>query len=246
MNDMLISYARRKIGIKMNAPRVLVLDDSPSTCLFLATTLQQAGYEAEIALTAQEGLAKIMTFHPQCLILDVLLPGTNGYALCRQIRLSPIGKTLPLILISSKGTPLDVNYGLRQGADRYLPKPFTAEALVQAVREIIPEPFRQTVASQGSFTVQQSPRPELFELVPRRAVSQDAMQTSNPFAQASVRRNEQVRRLYAAIDGRKTVRDLASVTGLKTEEVIRALRLLLKERSIRIYTATGQFLERPL
>jgi DNA-binding response OmpR family regulator len=230
----------------MNPPRVLVIDDSTSTCLFIATALQQAGYEVESALNAQEGLAKIMTFHPQCLILDVLLPGTNGYALCRQIRQSPLGKTLLLILISSKGTPLDVNYGLRQGANRYVPKPFSAEALVQAVWEVIPESFRQTVPPQGSFTTQQPTRPTLLELIPRRAVSQDAMQTSNPFALASIRRNEQARRLYTAIDGRKTVRELTSVTGLKMEEVISTLRMLLKERSIRMYTSAGQFLERPL
>jgi DNA-binding response OmpR family regulator len=230
----------------MNYPRVLAVDDSPTTCLFIVTALQPAGYAVEIALNAQEGISRIMTFQPQCLILDVLLPGTNGYALCRQIRQSPSGKRLPLILISSKGNPLDVNYGLRQGADRYLPKPFTAQALVEAVEEVIPEPLRRPDPSQRSFTARQPTRPALLELVPHRAFSQDVMLTSNPFAHAALRRNEPVRRFYAAIDGRKTVLELAWVTGLKTEEIISVIRLLLKERSIRMYTAAGQFLERPL
>jgi chemotaxis family two-component system response regulator PixH len=230
----------------MSYARVLVIDDSTSTCLFVATALQQVGYEVDIALDGQDGLAKIMAFQPQCLILDVLLPGTSGYALCRQIRQSPLGKTLPLILISSKNGPLDVNYGLRQGANRYLPKPFTAEALVQAVWEVMPEPFRHIVPSEFSFTAQQLSLPALLELVPRRTISQDAMQTSNPFAQAPARRNEQTQRLYAAIDGKKTVRDLASVTGLQVEEIIAILRTLLKEHSIQIYTSRGKAMERPL
>lgn len=230
----------------MSYARVLVVDDSASTCLFIATALQKAGYEVDIALNGQEGIAKFTTFHPQCLILDVLLPGISGYALCRQIRQSPSGKTLPLILISTKNAPLDISYGLRQGANRYLPKPFTAEVLIQTVWEIMPEPFRHIDSSQISLTGSQPALPAVLTLIPRRTVSQNAMQTSNPFAQVPVRRNGQERRLYEAIDGKKTVLDLAAVTGLEVEEVINTLKTLLKEHSIQIYTPTGKLMERSL
>ena len=230
----------------MNGPRILVIDDSTSTCLFIATALQQAGYEVETMLNGQQGLTKIMTFHPHCLILDVLLPDISGYALCRQIRQSPSWQTLPLILISSKTNPLDVSYGLRQGADRYLPKPFTSETLLRAVWEMVPASFPQTIPPKISFVSTQRTPPTLLELVPRRAVAPDAMQTSNPFAHASAMRDEHVRRLYAAIDGEKTVIDLASVIGLGTEEVIPPLRTLLHEQCIQLYTSAGQFVEPPL
>ncbi|HXZ03644.1 MAG TPA: response regulator, partial [Ktedonobacteraceae bacterium] len=67
-------------------PRVLVIDDSPTTCLFIAATLEQAGFDIDIALKGQEGLAKVTTFQPSCLILDVMLPDISGYAVCRNVQ----------------------------------------------------------------------------------------------------------------------------------------------------------------
>src|SRR5437667_6273709 len=69
----------------MRRPRVLVVDDSASTCLMIASALQQNGYDVDIALKGQDGLAKALTFHPHCLILDVLLPDINGYTVCRHV-----------------------------------------------------------------------------------------------------------------------------------------------------------------
>ena len=126
-------------------PSVLVVDDSPTTCLFIASTLEQAGYDVDVALKGQEGLAKIAAFHPYCLILDVMLPDISGYAVCRQVQQSILEHQIYVILISAKNAPLDQSYGLRQGANRYLPKPFTAENLVQAVWEGVPGHLRQTV-----------------------------------------------------------------------------------------------------
>ena len=229
----------------MSGPRILVIDDSTSTCLLIATALQQAHYEVATARNGQMGIALIMSFRPHCLILDVLLPDITGYALCRQIRQSAWGQTLPLILMSAKGNPLDVNYGLRQGASRYLPKPFTSETLLREVWAIIPEPMRHTV-SAPPIVSQQPTLPVLAELIPHRAINPDAMLTSNPFAPTFTSRDGQSRRLYAAIDGKKTVIELASATGLKTEEVVNMLRQLLREHIIQLYTATGQSLEASL
>jgi chemotaxis family two-component system response regulator PixH len=226
----------------MGLPRVLVVDDSPSTCRFIATVLQQVGYEVDTALDGREGLAKLATFLPHCLILDVLLPDTSGYALCRQLRQYAPTRRLPLILISSKNTPLDINYGLRQGADRYLPKPFTAEALVQKVWEVVPEPFH--TAPHLAIPVSQKPEPPaLSELIPRRVLNRDAMQTSNPFADTPVIKDRQARRLLDAIDGKRTVARLVTLMNLEPKEVARALRVLREAGSIEIYDSTGQRVE---
>jgi DNA-binding response OmpR family regulator len=230
----------------MSSPKVLVIDDSASTCLLIATALRQAHYEVATARNGQMGVALIMSFRPHCLVLDVLLPDTTGYALCRQIRQSSWGQTLPLILMSAKGDPLDVNYGLRQGASRYLTKPFTTDTLLREVWAVIPKPARYAVSPPPPSVSQQPTLPALAELIPRRAVSQQAMLTSNPFAPAFSIRDGQSRRLYAAIDGKKTVIELASATGLKTEEVVNMLRQLLREHIIQLYTSTGQFLEASL
>lgn len=232
----------------MNSPRILVIDDSPSVCHFVSTALRQVGYEVSVALNGQDGLAKIMAFRPHCLILDVLLPDTSGYALCRRLRENPLTRNLSLILISTKNGALDINYGLRQGANRYLPKPFTGEALIQNVRDVVPEPFRSSAHMATPHAAPSSFQPRrtlstLLQLIPRRVLSEDAMQTSNPLASALMVKDKQARRVYTQIDGKKSITRLVALTGLEAEEVIKALRMLLQAKYIALYDETGQRVE---
>jgi DNA-binding response OmpR family regulator len=208
----------------MDRPRVLVVDDSASTSLLIASALQQRGYDVDIALNGQDGLTKVMTFHPHCLILDVLLPGINGYMVCRHVRQNLRQQKVHIILISTKDAPIDQHYGLRQGADRYLPKPFTAETLLQAVWEGIPQAVRGAVSPPLSRTPPQ--RPAWWGFIPRRVPNPETMRTSSPFARSAVTRDELAHRLYVAIDGRKTVAELAAMTGLEMKAVSKVLRVL--------------------
>ena len=217
---------------------MLVVDDSASACLSIASALQQRGYDVDIALNGQDGLAKTLTFHPHCLILDVLLPDVNGYTVCRHVR-QRLGQKLPhIILISSKDSPLDQYYGLRQGADRYLPKPFTEETLLQAVWEGVPAAVRQAVPPPLSST--SPPRPALWDLIPRRVPNTETMRSRSPFARSPVAGDERARQLYVVIDGRKTVTELAAMTGLEKKDVSQGLRALLEEHYIELYDAAGQ------
>src|SRR6266568_2807237 len=190
----------------MRRPRVLVVDDSASTCLSL----------------------------------DVILPDVSGYTVCRHVR-QQLGQRLPhIILISSKDAPLDQYYGLRQGADCYLPKPFTEETLLQAVWEGVPAAVRQAVPPPLSCT---PPRPALRELIPRRIPNTETMRSRSPFAPSPITGDERARRLYVAIDGRRTVAELAAMTGLETKDISQGLRVLLEEHYIELYDAAGQFVE---
>jgi len=220
---------------------VLVVDDSASTCLAIASTLQQRGYNVDIALNGQDGLAKALTFRPHCLILGVLLPDVNGYTVCRHVR-QQFGQQLPhIILISSKDAPLDQYYGLRQGADRYLPKPFTEETLLQAVWEGVPATHRQAVSPPLSRTP--PARPVWWDFIPRRVPNTETMRSRSPFAPSPVTGDERARQLYLAIDGRKTVGVLATTTGLEPEDISQVLRVLLQEHCIELYDAAGRFVE---
>src|SRR5262245_20696142 len=144
----------RKAEQEMRRPRVLVVDDDVSSCDFISTTLQKAGYEVDIAPTGKEGIAKVIKSRPHCVILEVFLPDTNGYAVCRHVRRKFPEQKVRIILTSLKDAPLDQCYGLRQGANCYLPKPFTAETLIQTVWQMIPEAF-QKVVLPTFFLVQQ-------------------------------------------------------------------------------------------
>ena len=120
-----------------NSAKVLVIDDSTTLCLIMARALEKAGYQVIIASNGNEGLAKALQERPHCVIIDVVLPGISGFGLCRQLRALDRQRNLSIIMVSTKNTSLDHSWGLRQGADRYLPKPFSDEALVQTVEEVL-------------------------------------------------------------------------------------------------------------
>ena len=122
-----------------NAAKVLVIDDSATICLIMARALQRAGYQVITASNGNDGLTKALQERPHCVVLDVVLPGISGYGLCRQLRALDPNHNLSIIMVSTKNTRLDRSWGLRQGADRYLPKPFSEEMLVQTVKEVIRE-----------------------------------------------------------------------------------------------------------
>ncbi|HLQ28611.1 MAG TPA: response regulator [Ktedonobacteraceae bacterium] len=121
----------------VNAPKVLVVDDSATASLFISQALRKAGYHVITATDGNEGMAKAVEERPHCLILDVVLPGVSGFGVCRQLRAMDPQRNLSIIMVSSKNTQMDQTWGLRQGADRYLPKPFTEETLLQTVEEVL-------------------------------------------------------------------------------------------------------------
>ncbi len=126
----------------VNVPKVLVIDDSATSAHLITRTLRKAGYEVVTAADGAEGLAKAVRERPHCLILDVVLPGVSGFGVCRQLRALDPERNLSIIMVSSKDTPMDQRWGLRQGADRYLTKPISEEALVRTVHEVLVEHIR--------------------------------------------------------------------------------------------------------
>lgn len=130
---------RKVIYLVLNGVKVLVIDDSATICLIMARALQKAGYQVITASNGSDGLTKALKERPHCVVLDVVLPGISGYGLCRQLRALDPKHNLSIIMVSTKNTRLDRSWGLRQGADRYLPKPFSEQMLVQTVEEVIRE-----------------------------------------------------------------------------------------------------------
>jgi DNA-binding response OmpR family regulator len=137
---MQISINRKKDhDLVPNSAKVLVIDDRTTLCLIMARTLEKAGYQVITASNGNQGLVKALQERPHCVIIDVVLPGISGFGLCRQLRALDPQRNLSIIMVSTKNTSLDHSWGLRQGADRYLPKPFSDETLVQTVEEVLRE-----------------------------------------------------------------------------------------------------------
>lgn len=124
----------------VTTPKVLVIDDSNTQCLFMRQALQSAGYQVLVANDGQEGLRIMKLESPQCLVLDIVLPGMSGFELCRYIRAQDGWHNLPIIMVSTKNSSSDRFWAMRQGATQYLPKPFKKEELIKVVMEVLLEP----------------------------------------------------------------------------------------------------------
>ncbi|GHO90480.1 hypothetical protein KSF_005280 [Reticulibacter mediterranei] len=225
-------------------PKVLIIHNEASTCLFITSILQQAGYEVDISLMGQEGLAKLMSWRPQCLIVDVLLPDMSGYAICRRVRQNFPEEMIRIFLMSSQEAALDQSYGLRQGADHYLSQPLTAETLLLEIWQHLPDDLRTAIPPPSPAPLQPLLSfHALLEFTPRRLPDHEMMRVSSPFADPGPLKHEQTRRLYSAINGKKTVSELAMTLGVKPEETARLLCMLLKEKRIQMHDIDGQLID---
>lgn len=117
----------------MTTKRVLVVDDSPTDRQIVSTILQRQGYEVTTAVDGEEALAKIAAERPPLIVLDIVLPKMNGYQVLRQLKTAPETRDIKVILLSSKSQESDRFWGLKQGADDYIAKPYPDEALLAAV-----------------------------------------------------------------------------------------------------------------
>jgi two-component system, chemotaxis family, response regulator PixH len=115
----------------------LIVEDSLTEQKILADYLQDKGFRVAIANSAEEAISKVSTDKPDVIILDVILPGRSGFEICREFKADPTTKKIPVILCSTKGTDLDKYWGLKQGADAYLPKPVIRDEFVHTVRQLI-------------------------------------------------------------------------------------------------------------
>lgn len=118
-------------------PCVLVVDDSPTDLALIGSALQDAGFAVLIAMDGEQAYQTAVRERPDCVVLDVILPGRDGFAVCRHRKHSPETSPIPVILVSVKHTALDRSWGLQQGAAEYLVKPFTMEELVASVRRVL-------------------------------------------------------------------------------------------------------------
>jgi len=113
--------------------RILIVDDSPADLELMKKVLQTAQHEVMTLNDPTRAEDVILRERPNILLLDVVMPGRNGYEILRTLRRGPQATPLKVILVSSKGQDTDVKWGLRQGADDYLIKPYTPEQVLALV-----------------------------------------------------------------------------------------------------------------
>lgn len=118
--------------------RLLIVDDNPVN-LSLLEELLADDYEVTTAASGEEALACVAGMTPGLILLDVMMPGMDGYEVCRRLRAHPTFSHLPIILISAKAMAEDLASGYAAGANAYVTKPFENDALLQQVRLLLQE-----------------------------------------------------------------------------------------------------------
>jgi twitching motility two-component system response regulator PilH len=117
----------------MPIKKILIVDDSPTERLVLSETLIRNGYQVITAENGEDGVEKARTHQPNLVIMDVVMPGLNGYQATRTLTRDETTKHIPVIVCTSKGQETDRIWGLRQGAVDYVVKPVDAEELLSKI-----------------------------------------------------------------------------------------------------------------
>jgi twitching motility two-component system response regulator PilH len=117
--------------------RVLIIDDSPTVLMYLRKMFSSSGYEPLIAANAERGLEILRAENPDLVVLDVIMPGMNGFAALRQIRRDPLVKDLPVIMMSGNEQATEQFYVMRIGADGFMKKPFSRFDVFSRIEKLL-------------------------------------------------------------------------------------------------------------
>ena len=113
--------------------KILIVDDSPTERLYLTDILVKNGFTVSTAMNGDEAIERIRAERPELILMDVVMPGANGFQVTRAISRDPELAALPIIICSSKNQETDRIWGMRQGARDYLVKPVDPERLLASI-----------------------------------------------------------------------------------------------------------------
>jgi two-component system alkaline phosphatase synthesis response regulator PhoP len=119
------------------AAKILVVDDETKVLAVIQKRLESVGYEVITAQDGSEGLKKARSENPDLIILDLILPGIDGYQVCSILKHDTVYKKIPILMLTVRSQKQDMDEGMRVGADAYMIKPFKHEVLLDKVDELL-------------------------------------------------------------------------------------------------------------
>lgn len=138
--------------------RILLIENDADIAALLTLQAELAGYKMHVEVDGLNGLRVVERDKPDLVILDTMLPGQNGFDICRKIKSAPELRHIPVIILSAKAEEIDVILGLELGADDYVAKPFSPKVLFSRIKAILrrgkgPEKIA-TILTFGEFTLE--------------------------------------------------------------------------------------------
>ncbi len=119
------------------AKKILIVDDEPNIVISLEFLMKKEGFEIAVANDGEEALAKVASFNPDLILLDVMMPKKSGFEVCEALRADPARAGLQIVMLTAKGRDTEVAKGLAIGADAYVTKPFSTKDLVVKVKSML-------------------------------------------------------------------------------------------------------------
>ncbi|MBL8702012.1 MAG: response regulator [Alphaproteobacteria bacterium] len=119
------------------AASVLVVDDEPNIVLSLEFLMRQAGFDVRVARDGDAALAAISERAPDLVLLDLMIPGRDGYEVCQAIRADPACAATKIVMLTARSREIEREKGIALGADDYVTKPFSTRELVDRVRKLL-------------------------------------------------------------------------------------------------------------
>jgi twitching motility two-component system response regulator PilH len=117
---------------------ILIIDDSPTDVRVFTTLLERAGHHVVAVSTAEEGIERVRADLPGLVIMDVIMPGMNGFQATRTLTRDPKTQSVPIVMITTKSMETDRVWGLRQGAKAFITKPVNEKELLACINELLP------------------------------------------------------------------------------------------------------------
>lgn len=123
--------------IKLDTAKVLVVDDESEITEIVETFLTDAGYKVATANSGNEAIKKAKEFKPDIILLDIMMPDTDGYAVCQHLKKDAAFANTPVIFLSGKDREEDMGRSFKAGGDMYIKKPFSCERLLEIVNIVL-------------------------------------------------------------------------------------------------------------
>lgn len=123
--------------IKIGSAKILIIDDEPEITEIVETFLTEAGYKVAVENSALKAVSKAKKFKPDVVLLDIMMPGSDGYAVCKELKQDPDFADTPIIFLTGKDREDDLGRSFQSGGDMYIKKPFSCERLLEIVNIVL-------------------------------------------------------------------------------------------------------------
>ena len=123
--------------IKTASAKILIIDDEPEITEIVETFLTEAGYKVAVENSPLKAVSKAIKFKPDIVLLDIMMPGCDGYEVCKELKKNPDFAETPIIFLTGKDREDDQGRSFQSGGDMYIKKPFSCDRLLEIVNIVL-------------------------------------------------------------------------------------------------------------